>query len=126
MTERGKTESEKKKGSPKKAVSRKKTTPKVKRQARRVEVKGNERGVKFVFKNPGAGDVFLAGEFNGWDMQSLPMKRNKKGEWSITVSLSPGRHEYNFIVDGAWVQDPACSERLTNYFGTQNCIIQVY
>jgi 1,4-alpha-glucan branching enzyme len=126
MVQRKKTEGAKKKEPAKKGVSREKTASGVKKTVKRVEVKGNERDVKFVYKNPDAAEVFLAGEFNDWDMRTLPMKRNKKGEWCITVALPPGQHEYNFVVDGAWVQDPACSERVMNTYGTQNCVIQVY
>jgi 1,4-alpha-glucan branching enzyme len=126
MAERKKTAGAGKKEPAKKIVSRKKATAVEKKPVRRVDVKGNERDVKFVFKGPDALEVYLAGEFNGWDMRSLPMKRNRKGEWSITVALPPGQHEYNFVVDGTWVQDPACSERVMNPFGTQNCIMQVY
>jgi len=126
MVQRKKTEDAKKKEPAKKGVSREKTPSGVKKTVKRVEVKGNARDVKFVYKNPDAGEVFLAGEFNDWDMRTLPMKRNKKGEWSITVALPPGQHEYNFVVDGTWVQDPACSERVMNTYGTQNCVVQVY
>jgi len=38
-----------------------------------------------------AGKVSLAGNFNGRDVNSLPMKKDKKGTWKVNVSLSPGR-----------------------------------
>ena len=35
----------------------------------------------------------LAGEFNGWDPYSLPMKKGKDGIWKATTRLPPGRYE---------------------------------
>lgn len=35
--------------------------------------------------------VLLAGDFNGRDVNNLPMKKDKKGTWKVGVSLSPGR-----------------------------------
>lgn len=83
------------------------------------------RGVKFVFHGKEARQVYLTGEFNSWDTQSLPMVRSNGGEWQVEVDLAPGRYEYNFFVDGVWVQDPACREKVVNPYGSQNCVIQV-
>ena len=35
--------------------------------------------------------VFLAGDFNNWDTQSLPMKRGKDGVWKAKIKLPSGR-----------------------------------
>lgn len=92
---------------------------------RKTEAAVSKRGVKFVFHASDAREVYLTGEFNGWDTRSLPMEKSNGGEWQAEIDLAPGRYEYNFYVDGAWVQDPACNERVVNPFGTQNCIVQV-
>ncbi|MEJ2684844.1 MAG: glycogen-binding domain-containing protein [Candidatus Sulfobium sp.] len=94
-------------------------------KSRKMEAAVARRGVKFVFDALDAKEVYLTGEFNSWDTRSLPMKKRKSGEWQAEVDLEPGRYEYNFFVDGVWVQDPVCRERVVNTFGTQNCIIQV-
>jgi len=39
----------------------------------------SERRVEFVFQSPEAKEVFLAGGFNGWDTQSLPMMKSREG-----------------------------------------------
>lgn len=90
----------------------------------KAEALAARRGVKFVFRAMDAREVYLTGEFNNWDTRSLPMKKNG-GEWQTEINLDPGRYEYNFFVDGVWVQDPVCHERVVNTFGTQNCVVQV-
>jgi 1,4-alpha-glucan branching enzyme len=97
-------------------------TPVPKRTAKK---KPSERNVKFSHSDPAAGEVCLGGDFNNWDVRSNPLKRNKQGIWSVTIKLLPGRYEYNFFVDGHWVQDEFCVETVTNPFGTQNSVIMV-
>jgi len=62
-------------------------------------------GVRFSYVDAGAGQVFLAGDFNGWSAGATPMTK-AGGTWSAVVSLGPGPHEYKFVVDGNWVADP--------------------
>jgi hypothetical protein len=86
--------------------------------------KGAGRMVKFVYHGE-ARKVCIAGEFNNWDRESLPMKRAKDGTWAKTIRLAPGRYEYNLVVDGEWVEDTTCKETKLNPFGTRNCIVTV-
>ena len=78
--------------------------------------------VSFAFFAPEAHQVTLAGDFNGWDINSLPMKKNRKGTWETQVALSSGRHEYLFWVDGVWQEDPKADDRVANPFGSQNSV----
>ncbi len=80
------------------------------------------RNVIFHLSAPEANAVTLAGDFNGWDVNSLPMKRDRQGTWKASVSLQPGKYEYRFWVDGAWQDDPVAQERISNPFGGVNCI----
>lgn len=82
----------------------------------------NKREVKFSYYAPEAMKVFIAGEFNGWDIQSLPMKRQKGGIWKTTTKLLPGRYEYKMFADRGWVEDLPGEERASNPFGTQNFV----
>lgn len=50
------------------------------------------------------------------------MGRQEDGSWTITISLTPGQHEYRFIVDGQWADDPHCDIRKPNPFGGENCL----
>jgi hypothetical protein len=45
--------------------------------------------------------------------------------WKASVSLSPGRYEYRFVVDGQWVSDPKARESATNDFGSTNSVVVV-
>jgi 1,4-alpha-glucan branching enzyme len=81
-----------------------------------------ERKVEFAIFAPEALKVYLAGEFNSWDTQSLPMKRQKNATWKTTAKLLPGRYEYKIFTDGDWVEDLPGEEKVSNPFGTQNFV----
>jgi len=53
------------------------------------------------------------------------MQKGKDGIWTATVSLSPGKHSYRFIVDGDWRDDPECTLRVPNPYGSQDMVRQV-
>jgi len=61
--------------------------------------------VHFIFPAPEAKEVYLAGEFNGWHTQTVPMIKRANGIWIATMELAAGRHEYKLFVDGAWMED---------------------
>jgi hypothetical protein len=63
----------------------------------------------------------LAGDFNNWDVNNLPMKKDNKGTWEASFALTPGRYEYRLWVDEVWLDDPNAQERVENPFGSQNC-----
>jgi hypothetical protein len=46
-------------------------------------------------------------------------------EWTAIVPLEPGQHAYRFIVDGQWQDDPSCTRRVPNAYGTENSVIEV-
>jgi 1,4-alpha-glucan branching enzyme len=66
-------------------------------------------GVRFYFHAPDAKSVAIAGSFNQWDQNLNHLTGpDKKGTWTITLPLSPGRVEYRFIINNSeWVLDPA-------------------
>jgi hypothetical protein len=41
------------------------------------------------------------------------------------VALPPGTHHYRFIVDGEWRDDPECTLRVANPYGTQDNVRQI-
>jgi 1,4-alpha-glucan branching enzyme len=86
------------------------------------EAKPKTKKVQFNLCAPEAERVFLAGDFNNWDVDNLLMKRDKKGTWIASFALPPGRYEYRFRVDGVWHDDPNAHERVENPFGSQNCL----
>jgi hypothetical protein len=50
--------------------------------------------------------VCLIGDFNNWNAAADPMERQRDGSWQIKVVLNPGRHYYQFLVDGEPMLDP--------------------
>ena len=89
------------------------------------EMVPNERKVVLGLFAPEAKAAHVAGEFNGWDANSLPMKKQKDGPWKAEVKLPPGRYEYKFVVDGTWFEDLPGVERTPNQYGTQNLVMQI-
>ena len=87
--------------------------------------KSIEKTVEFICSAPEAKDVFLAGEFNQWDIHSLPMKKDKKGIWKIKINLLPRRYEYKFFSDNVWVESLPGVEQVSNPLGTRNFIVWV-
>lgn len=76
--------------------------------------------------------VFLAGSFNAWSPTAAPMEKARDGQWSASLPLAPGRHEYKFVVDGEWCCEPGCtsvtfhcSQCVRNEFGTMNRFVEV-
>lgn len=85
-------------------------------------VKSVQAKITFEFTAPEKKEVSLVGNFNQWNSQANPMKKDKKGIWKVAISLAPGRYEYRFVADGNWENDPSCSGCVANEFGGENCI----
>ena len=69
--------------------------------------------------------VRVTGSFCDWESNSVALKKDRKGNWKTKLELIPGRYEYRFLVDGEWRDDPNCSERSPNGFGSDNCVLTV-
>ena len=94
------------------------------------------RKVHFIFQAPEANEVYLAGEFNGWHTQTMPMIKAENGVWKAAMELNVGLYEYKLFVDGAWMEDRSCelcveiasgkldleSEPVLNSYGTTNFV----
>ena len=84
-----------------------------------------EKTVEFKLHAPTARKVSLAGSFNNWNTREYLAKKDPQGNWITKISLKPGRHEYKFLVDGSWVNDPKCTSTVWNSVGSQNCVLEV-
>jgi hypothetical protein len=82
--------------------------------------------VRFVFVDTRASTVELVGDFNEWTRGSTALKLSgAPGVWAVSVALTPGRHEYAFIVNGTrWVADPL-AVKTSDDFGTESSVIRV-
>ncbi len=74
---------------------------------------------------PHAERVLLAGDFTKWERSAVPMQKGKDGIWTANLELTPGPHNYRFIIDGQWSDDPECTTRVPNPYGTQDMVRQV-
>lgn len=78
----------------------------------------------FVCTHTGGGEVYIAGDFNEWNPRSHRMTR-REGWFQRKLKLTPGVHEYKFVVDGEWQTDPTAPEQRPNEFGSLNSVIHV-
>jgi 1,4-alpha-glucan branching enzyme len=86
---------------------------------------GNARTQTFSFTAPAAARVQLAGDFTRWQDRPINMRKGEDGIWRTSVELSPGAHQYRFLVDGQWQDDPQCKQHVRNPFGTEDAVCQV-
>ena len=103
----------------------KKEDNRINRKGKTKSTKEIQENIEFSFCSPGAMNVYVAGEFNSWDTQSLPLKKDKDGICRTKVKLPSGRYEYKLFADNAWVEDLPDSEAVFNPLGTKNFIISV-
>jgi len=82
--------------------------------------------VQFTYVNPGASQVYVAGSFNNWQKDKVPLSRvSKQGVWVGTLILPPGVYEYMFVVDGEWVADQLARRYMEDGFGRKNALLYV-
>lgn len=79
----------------------------------------------FSIRAPEAKKVQLVGDFTQWQERPINLQKENDGTWKATVILPPGTHQYKFVVDGNWCDDPDCKQRSPNPFGGENMMRQV-
>lgn len=55
--------------------------------------------IEFAYFRPAADQVSLAGDFNHWQTQSHPMKRDQHGWWRLTLALPDGEYRFKYVVN---------------------------
>ena len=85
------------------------------------------RSVKQTFElaAPAAKHVELVGDFTHWQEHPIHLRKSFGGIWRTTVNLESGPHEYRFLVDDQWYDDPKCAMHVPNPYGGQNDVRQV-
>ena len=69
----------------------------------------------------GAHRVAIAGDFNEWNSQRDTLASAGDGSWTITLRLSRGNYQYQYIIDNTtWVPDPDNPIRINDGFGGYN------
>lgn len=85
-----------------------------------------KKRVTFTIATDVGKDVYLAGDFNGWDPTGIKMADKKGiGVYSAVVTLAPGEYEYKFIINNEWCFDPNCKEWRQNIHGSLNSVLRV-
>ncbi len=94
------------------------------------EVSGPPREVIVRFKDAAAGDVRIAGDFNGWvpdrGVRSLIASEGQTRVWTKILSLEPGTYQYRYVVDGEWREDPSNPQSEPGPTGQLNSILHVH
>ena len=80
---------------------------------------------EFFYRAPEANSVQLVGDFTHWQRQPLQLVKQASGVWRTSVALAEGSYHYRFLVDGAWCDDPQCTLRIPNIFGSHNMVREV-
>lgn len=83
-------------------------------------------GVLFAIHAPGAHDVKLAGDFNGWvpDRGVLSLKE-EGGLWKKFVFLGPGSYQYKLVIDDEWREDPHNGMVAQDSLGGQSSVVVI-
>ena len=84
-----------------------------------------ERIVEFVFPDPNAKEVYVAGDFNSWRLGDDAKLEKRNGVWVKTFNLPPGRYRYRFVVDGRWIDDPNNPLKEKNPYGELDSLLNV-
>lgn len=85
-----------------------------------------KKEVTFQIEAPAAKDVYLAGDFNGWEINREGLLSSREnGRWEKRMALPTGRYRYKFFVDGEWILDSKNPEQEPNVFGTLDSVLNV-
>jgi Carbohydrate-binding module 48 (Isoamylase N-terminal domain) len=85
----------------------------------------NAQVVRFTLTAPDAQRVSLVGDFNNWD-PTVSTLQQQNGTWTIVIPVTPGRHQYGFVVDGSrWIPDPTAAQSADADFGSSNSVVYV-
>jgi hypothetical protein len=85
------------------------------------------RHVRVVFELPAcrwADQIFLVGDFNGWNTYATPMFPDHDGIWRAMVDLPDGCwYAFRYLVDGRWLTDAHADGFRPNAYGTENSLV---
>lgn len=92
---------------------------------KRYSAKNMVKPVNFACIAPDAKQVYLAGDFNDWSLDSHPMERRPDGAWALQMQLNHGHHHYRFIVDGKPALDPKAQGVARDHRGEKVSLVAV-
>ena len=88
---------------------------------------GRASRVTFTLDANGFDRAHLVGEFNDWNLKSLPFLRRKDGRYSVSLVLKTGReYRYRYLLSGKnWTNDEAPDALVPNPFGSEDCVLRL-
>jgi 1,4-alpha-glucan branching enzyme len=71
--------------------------------------------------------VNLTGDFNNWDIESIPMKKAKNGEFTASIELEKGReYQFKYVIDDKeWINEAEADKFVPNEFKSENSVVIV-
>ncbi|MRR14213.1 glycoside hydrolase [archaeon] len=98
-----------------------------------IKKQAKKSGCKVTFQLPKemalkAKDVRLVGDFNSWDTNATPMKKQKDGSFSTTLDLEPGHeYQYRYLIDGTKWENDSCADKYvpSPFGGAENSVIVI-
>jgi 1,4-alpha-glucan branching enzyme len=71
--------------------------------------------------------AYLVGDFNDWNTNATPMKRQKGGGFTATLTLRPNAtYQFRYLLDGVrWENDWKADQYLANSYGGENSVVVV-
>jgi len=76
---------------------------------------------------PEAETVYVMGEFNDWSRDANPLKRQKNGDFSVSLDLEKGRsYRFRYLVDGWKFENDWQADRYeANPYGGDDSVIEL-
>ena len=74
---------------------------------------------------PDAKEVYVAGDFNGWNLDDKSRMQATNGTWSKKIKLKSGQYRYRFVIDGKWTDDPVNPHKEVNPYGEMDSLLEV-
>jgi 1,4-alpha-glucan branching enzyme len=70
--------------------------------------------------------LHLVGDFNEWDKVSLPMAKDKNGNFLVSIELQAGaEYQFRYLAnEHVWLNDPEADKYIPTIFGdSENSVI---
>lgn len=87
------------------------------------------REVVVRYRDAQAGEVRIAGDFNGWipdkGVRSMIESEGETRIWTKILHLPPGTYQYRYVVDGEWFRDPNNDNWVPTSTGQENSVLIV-
>lgn len=86
----------------------------------------SDGSLEFAYFRPGARQVQLAGDFNGWQPDRHDLTRDEEGWWRVRLVLPAGDYRFKYLIDGQiWEADFAAYGVENDRHGGWNSVLWV-